>query len=300
MQNLPDTVRVETGRGGLRRVMIGTPQAEAEIYLHGAHVARFQPREQKPVLFMSEKSWFESGKPIRGGVPLCFPWFGPRQDGRPGPGHGFARLLEWELATATQTNDGEVEIGFRLVSNEATRREWNGDFEMNYQVRIGAALGMELRVRNASRQPMRIEEALHTYLAVSDVRKVHVEGLAGTTYMDTVGTPCMETEGAAPICIAAETDRIYMNTRATCVIHDPDWKRRLMVEKTGSDATVVWNPWIAKAKAMPDFGDDEWPFMLCIETCNVREHPVTLAPGQSHSMGAVIRAENVRTANPAE
>ena len=162
---------------------------------------------------------------------------------------------------------------------------------MNYRVRVGAALGLELRVRNTSSQPIRIEEALHTYLAVSDVRQVSIEGLAGTTYSDRVGTPHTETEGAAPIRITAETDRIYMNTRSTCVVHDPGWQRRLVVEKTGSETTVVWNPWIAKAKAMPDFGDDEWPAMLCIETCNVREHAVTIAPGQSHAMGAVIRPE---------
>jgi glucose-6-phosphate 1-epimerase len=272
-------------------LVIGTPQADAEIYLQGAHVTQFQPRGQKPVLFMSGKSWFEAGKPFRGGVPVCFPWFGPRQDGRQGPVHGFARLQEWELAGAEQTRDGAVEIIFRFVSNAATRKEWDGEFEVNYRVAVGTALGMELRVRNTSSQPMRFEEALHTYLAVSDVRQVGIEGLAGTTYSDRVGTPHTETEGAAPIRIAAETDRIYLNTRSTCVVHDPGWQRRLVVEKTGSDTTVVWNPWIAKAKAMPDFGDDEWPAMVCIETCNVRDQAVNLAPGQSHAMGAVIRAE---------
>jgi D-hexose-6-phosphate mutarotase len=288
---LPDTVRIEAGRGGLRRVMVGGKLAEAEIYLLGAHVTHFQPRGQKPLLFMSGKSLFEAGKAIRGGVPICFPWFGPRQDGQPGPLHGFARLMEWELTGAEQMSDGTVGLGFRLVSNDATRKEWDGDFEVNYRVRVGAALGMELQVRNTSRQPIRIEEALHTYLAVSDVRQVSIEGLAGATYSDRVGTPHTETEGAAPIRITAETDRLYMNTRATCVVHDPGWKRRLVVEKTGSDTTVLWNPWIAKAKAMPDFGDDEWPAMLCIETCNVRDHAVTIAPGQSHTMGAVVHAE---------
>jgi len=288
---LPETVRVELGRGGLRRLMIDTPLAEAEIYLHGAHVTHFQPRGQKPVLFMSAKSWFEAGKPIRGGVPICFPWFGPRQDGRQGPAHGFARLVQWELAGAETASDGTVEINLRFVSNAATRERWDGEFELNYQVRVGAALGLELRVRNASSRPIRIEEALHTYLAVSDVRQVSIEGLANTTYSDRVGTPHTEVEGTAPIRITAETDRIYLKTRSTCVVHDPGWERRLVVEKTGSDATVVWNPWIAKAKAMPDFGDDEWPAMLCIETCNVKEHAVTIASGQSHTMGAVIRSE---------
>jgi D-hexose-6-phosphate mutarotase len=136
---------------------------------------------------------------------------------------------------------------------------------------------------------VRFEQALHTYLAVSDVRQVGIAGLAGASYSDRVGTPHTETEGDAPIRIQAETDRIYLNTQATCIVDDPVWQRRLIVEKTGSNTTVVWNPWIAKAKAMPDFGDDEWPAMLCIETCNVREHAVALAPGQSHTMSATVR-----------
>jgi glucose-6-phosphate 1-epimerase len=290
MQKLPDSVRMEEGQGGLRRLMIQTAQAEAEIYLHGAHVTQFQPKGQKPVLFMSAKSMFEPGKPIRGGVPICFPWFGARQGGQPGSAHGFARVVEWELVTAEQTSDG-VEIHLRLVSSDATRALWPGEFVADYRVRIGAALGLELQVRNTGSQPLRIEEALHTYLAVSDARQLSIEGLAGVSYFTAVDTPRTETEGAAPIRITAETDRVYLNTQSTCVAHDPGWQRRLVVKKTGSNATVVWNPWIAKAKAMPDFGDDEWPFMLCIETCNVRENAVTIAPGQTHAMGAVLCVE---------
>ncbi len=282
---------MEEGQGGLRRLAIRTPQADAEIYLHGAHVTHFQPRGQKPVLFMSGKSWFEPGKPIRGGVPICFPWFGARQDGQPGPAHGFARLMEWELVSAEQASDGIVEVRLRLVSSDATRALWPGEFEVEYRVRISTTLGLELRVKNTGNQPLRIEEALHTYLAVGDARQVSIEGLAGASYFTAVGTPRTETEGAAPIPIIAETDRVYLGTQATCVAHDPAWQRRLVVEKTGSNATVVWNPWIAKAKAMPDFGDDEWPSMLCIETCNVRQNAVTIAPGQSQAMGAIVRAD---------
>jgi glucose-6-phosphate 1-epimerase len=291
MPPLPNTVRMDAGRGGLQRVLVETALAEAEIYLHGAHVTHFQPRGEKPVLFMSEKSTFESGKPIRGGVPICFPWFGARQDGGTGPAHGFARLTEWELVSAGEKKDGEVALGFRFVSSAATRELWNGDFELTYAVVIGKSLTLGLWVRNTSDQEMRIEEALHTYLAVSDVKKVSIEGLAGVTYSDRVGTPHTETEGSKPIRITAETDRIYLNTKSTCVVDDPGWGRRLLVEKAGSKTTVVWNPWIAKAKALPDFGDEEWPSMLCIETCNVREFGVTLAPGESHTMGAVIRVE---------
>lgn len=290
MQKLPDSVRMEKGQGGLQRLVIHTMQADAEIYLHGAHVTQFKPQGNEPVLFMSGESLFEPGKPIRGGVPICFPWFGARQDGQPGSPHGFARLVKWELVFAEQTSD-VVEIHLRLVSSDATRALWTGEFEADYRVRIGTTLGLELQVRNTGSQPLRIEEALHTYLAVSDVKQVSIEGLAGVSYFTAVGTPRTETEFAAPIRITAETDRVYLNTQSTCVAHDPGWQRQLVVEKNGSNATVVWNPWIAKAKAMPDFGDDEWPVMLCIETCNVRENAVTIAPGQSHTMGANIRLE---------
>ena len=182
---LPESIRLETGQGGLKRLVIKTSQADAEIYLHGAHVTQFQPRDQKPVLFMSGKSWFEPGKPIRGGVPVCFPWFGAGKDGR--PAHGFARLSEWDVTGAEQASDGAVEINFQFLSDAATRKDWDGDFEVTFRVRIGTALGMELRVRNTSSQSMQIEEALHTYMAVSDVRQVGIAGLAGTTYSDRVG-----------------------------------------------------------------------------------------------------------------
>ncbi len=172
MQKLPDSVRLEEGQGKLRRLTIQSAQADAEIYLHGAHVTHFQPRGQKPVLFMSSKSWFEPGKPIRGGVPICFPWFGARQDGQPGPAHGFARLMEWELVSAEAASDGIVEIHLRLVSSEATRAIWDGEFEVEYRVRIGSTLGLELHMKNTGGEPLRIEEALHTYLAVSDVKQV--------------------------------------------------------------------------------------------------------------------------------
>jgi glucose-6-phosphate 1-epimerase len=288
---LPGTVRIEAGQDGLRRMVVKTPLAEADVYLHGAHVTHFQPRGQKPVLFMSEKSSFEPGKPIRGGIPICFPWFGARQDGREGPAHGFARLQEWELIGVKDAANGVTDVTLRLASGAITHAMWDGDFEAHYTVRVGETLGLELSVRNTSPQPMHFEEALHSYLSVSDVKQVGIEGLAGVTYSDRVGTPHTEKEGAAPIRITAETDRIYMNTQSACIVHDPGWKRKLVVEKSGSDSTVVWNPWIAKAKAMPDFGDDEWLSMLCIETCNVREQAITLPPGQSQVMSAIIRAE---------
>ena len=286
---LPSCMQCVSGRGGLPYLRIETPAASAGIHLHGAHVTHFQPAGQRPLLFLSGASSFEAGKPIRGGVPICFPWFGPRQDGGPGPMHGFARIAAWTLAEAHDNGAAGVELVFVLPVREAGEAFWPHAPEVRYRVTIGRDLRMSLEVRNTTTGSVRYEAALHTYLAVSDVRNIAIAGLSGANCLDRIGPLPAYTEGPDPIRIVAETDRIYTGTRATCIVDDPGWARKLVVEKSGSEDTVVWNPWIAKAKAMPDFGDDEWPGMLCIETCNVRDHAVSLAPGASHAMTATIR-----------
>ncbi|MBM3859996.1 MAG: D-hexose-6-phosphate mutarotase [Verrucomicrobia bacterium] len=257
-------------------IIIQTSEAEANIYQHGAHIAHFQPSGHKPVLFMSAKSWFEPDKPIRGGVPICFPWFGPGRDpaAPKTPMHGLARLRKWVIERTTANS-----MLFSLALPP---------FEAKFNVEIGPALKMAFEVRNTGAQPEQFEAALHTYLAVGDIREVTVTGLENTEYLDNLAGLARKREGSEPIRFTGETDRVYLDTRATCVVHDPVLKRKLIVEKKGSDATVVWNPWIAKAKAMPDFGDDEWPYMLCIETANCKQHAVTLAPGTTHKMAAVV------------
>jgi glucose-6-phosphate 1-epimerase len=162
---------------------------------------------------------------------------------------------------------------------------------LQYRVTVGSALKLALDVRNTSVRAITFEEALHTYLVVSDVRQVSVAGLGRTQFLDKTDGARRKTQGSEPIRITGETDRVYLNTQATCVVDDPAGDRRLVVDKRGSDVTVLWNPWIAKAHAMPDFGDDEWPQMLCIESCNVAEHAVTLPPGCRHEMRATIRSE---------
>lgn len=297
---IPDVLRFETGPNGLIRAVVVTPQAKAQIYLHGAHVTHFQPRGERPVLFMSGHSRFEPGKPIRGGVPVVFPWFGPRAGDPSAPMHGFARQAEWRMESATQAADGSVTLGLRLDVAGATHPAWPYAYELRYRITVGGTLEMVLEMRNASGQAAAYEEALHTYLAVSDVRQVSIVGLAGTEYLDKTDGMRRKTQGADPLRITGETDRVYLNTQAICVVDDPAGGRRLIVEKRGSDGTVVWNPWDAKAQAMPDFGDDEWPLMLCIETCNAADHAVTLPPGHHHEMRAAIRSEPRETKKPSD
>jgi glucose-6-phosphate 1-epimerase len=287
---MPGAVRFEAGPGGLTRVVVDTPQAEAHVYLHGAHVTHYQPRGDRPVLFMSQRSRFEPGVPIRGGVPIVFPWFGPKAGEPSAPLHGIARLAEWGVESASRGADGSVTLVLGLEVGDATHSSWPHACSLRYRVVIREALDLTLEVRNRSDAAVIFEEALHTYLAVADVRQISVTGLAGSRYIDKTEGMKRKVQESALIQITGETDRVYLGTKATCVIDDPGTDRRLVVEKSGSEATVVWNPWVAKARAMPDLGDDEWPEMLCIESGNVAEHAVTLGPGQHHAMQVSIQS----------
>ncbi len=256
--------------------------------MHGAHVTAWQPATAAPVLWVSRDSQFDAARPIRGGVPVCFPWFAAHATDASAPMHGFARVRPWTLTDAVDRG-GEVQLTFRLDDDELSRGSaWPHRFVATYRVTFGERLGLSLDVGNTGEGPIRFEAALHTYFAVRDVHAVSVTGLAGTEYLDKVDRLARKREGDAPIRIAGETDRIYLQTEATCTIHDPGLGRRIEVAKTGSRSTVLWNPWIDKARAMPDFGDDQWPEMLCIETANVGESAVDLEPGSHHTMTAVI------------
>ena len=285
---IPGLARFEPGAGGLTRLAISTPLAEAHIYLHGGHVTHYQPAGSAPVLFVSARSFFENGKPIRGGVPVCFPWFANRAGHPESPAHGFARTREWEFESLSVDGDQTVLAVLRLSADAATRAHWPHDFVLRHHIAIGAQLGMMLEVENVSREPFQFEEALHTYFAVDDVREVSVTGLENAGYLDKTDAFRPKTQVPEPLRFTGETDRTFENTRATCVLHDPRADRRITVGKTGSATTVVWNPWITKAAAMPDFGADEWPRMACIETANAGANAITLAPGQRHAMRAVI------------
>ncbi|MCE9612565.1 MAG: D-hexose-6-phosphate mutarotase [Chthoniobacter sp.] len=286
--DIPDIARFEPGLGGLTRLVVATALAEAHVYLHGGHVTHFQPAGWAPVLFVSEWSFFAKGKPIRGGVPVCFPWFANRA-GRPeSPAHGFARTMEWEVESLAVDGDQTVLVVLRLGASEATRAHWPHEFVLRHHIVIGSRLVMMLEVENVSGEPFQFEEALHTYFAVSNAREFSITGLENAPYLDKADGFRPKVQGPEPLRFTAETDRTFENTRSTCVLDDPGAERRIIVEKSGSATTVVWNPWIEKAAAMKDFGDDEWMRMACIETANAGANAITLRAGEKHAMRAVI------------
>jgi glucose-6-phosphate 1-epimerase len=289
---IPNVLRFESGPGGLVRAVISTPAAEAGLYLQGAHLTGWTPRGQKPVLFLSSKSMFVPGKAIRGGVPIIFPWFGARADGLPGPAHGFARITEWTIEATELRDDGRVRITLTLSPTQATRALFSGNFQLRYRVTVGLELELELEVRNDGSESLTYEDALHAYFAIGDIHPASVSGLAGTVYIDKTDGFKRKTLDSELLRVAKETDQVHLGTTAACVLHDPVWNRRIIIEKTGSASTVVWNPWVEKTKGMPDMAPDDWTNMLCIETANAADDAVHLPPGASHKLSATVRVSD--------
>jgi glucose-6-phosphate 1-epimerase len=300
MENLEDLqrrygvsglVKFEEGRGGLPKIAVNSGLGSAEIYLYGAHVTGFQPHGAAPVLFLSRRSVFDGRKPIRGGIPLVFPWFGPRADAPDLPLHGFARTRTWDVESCDARTNGSVRVVLTTSSDEGTMAQWPHAFMIRFIVVASSVLDLTLEVRNLSREPLEFEEALHTYLAVGDVRRISVEGLGGAEYIDRTDGEKRKKQGDGVIRIAGETDRLYYSSAARVTVRDPELNRSIFVEKSRSDATVVWNPWNEKASAMGDLGGDQWQTMVCVETANARDCKVQLPVGGIHRMGARIGVE---------
>ena len=293
---LPPSVRLKGGRGGLPVLLVDGPAARAQIYLHGATVASWTPAGRAPVLWVSSASRFTREAAIRGGVPICFPWFGAQAGHPQSPSHGFARLSDWSLLEAV--DDGQdVTVRLRLTDQDATGASaWPHRFEAVYTVVVGSRLSLALQVTNRGDEVLTFEEALHTYLDVGDIRATEVTGLEGSRFYDCLAGPEPVPGEVDPVRFACATDRIYLPTTASTAVRDGQAGRSVLISKEGSDSTVVWNPWVEGAAAMKDFGDDEWKHMVCVEVCNIRDAAVRLAPGSSHTMVAIFELSAVAAA----
>lgn len=279
------------GPGGLIFADIANGQGTARLCLQGAHVVSYKPSDQaEPVVWVSESARFAPGKSIRGGVPICWPWFGPHATDPAFPGHGFARTVMWEVVSASRMPGGATGISLALVSNDLTRKQWSHDTRVELTVTVGRSLHLSLATVNNESGPVKLGEAFHTYFRIGDIEHVQIAGLGNTGYLDKVGEHCRRTQEGA-IRFNGETDRVYVDTEASCSIVDSQLKRRIVIRKTGSRSTVVWTPWAEKADSMGDFGTDGWRRMVCIETANALENCVTLEPGATHRMTAEYSAE---------
>lgn len=283
---IPGLARCTAGQGNLPKIEITTPSSSAEIYLHGAQVTSWRPAGAEDVIFLSQHSQWADGRAIRGGIPICFPWFGAKADNPQAPSHGFARTKSWRIVSFALQGD-TVAAELETESGEDTRQWWPHDFHLLHRVTVGKNLTLELVMTNTGATPLRFEEALHAYYRVGDARSIRVEGLDGAAYLDKTDGYREKTQ-QGDVFLSKATDNAYIQTEKALDLIDPALERRIHIEKQHSGATIVWNPWEQGAKAFADFGDEEWKTMACIEAANILGSAIELAPGKQHVMTAKI------------
>lgn len=271
--------------------------AELLVSEQGAQILRYQPANGRPLIWLSDDAAYTTGQSVRGGVPVCWPWFGDLQRNpdavratytRPenAPAHGLVRNLDWQLIGLNTEEDG-VTLSFAFDTAAQPIAEWPFAAELQLDIHLGERLKLTLTTRNLGDTELPISQALHSYFAVSDIRQVKVEGLDACRYIDTLdGWKKVRQKGA--VTFNGETDRIYLDTPAQLSIVDPLWKRRILMRSEGSGSAVVWNPWVAKAKRLSQFADDAWQGMLCIEHANVLDDALILAPEAEYTLDVTL------------
>ncbi|MFN2308864.1 MAG: D-hexose-6-phosphate mutarotase [Gammaproteobacteria bacterium] len=280
---IPEQLHFQEAPGGLIVAEVDNAHATASIALQGAHLMTWAPKGVRPVIWLSKAAKLAPGKSIRGGVPICWPWFGPHASEPGFPGHGFARTVPWDLVETQKLGNGATRLVLQLVPSDATRAQWPYPSEVEIHLVIGPTLEIDLVTRNTGEAAITIGDALHTYFEVGDVRQVKVHGLDGCPYIDKVDGAARKRQDG-PVTVAGEVDRIYLESTADCVIEDPVLQRRIRIRKKGSASSVVWNPWIDKATKMGDLGEDGYLNMLCVESANADADVVVIPPGAEHHL----------------
>jgi glucose-6-phosphate 1-epimerase len=283
---IPGVARIGEGNGGLPRIQITGAQAEGEMYLHGAQVTSWKPAGSDEVLFLSTKSRWQEGQAIRGGIPICFPWFRGKADNPKAPAHGVVRTRSWKLESVVEDVRGVV-VTMSIESDEQTRRWWPADFRLVHRVVFGSELTLELICTNTGKTNLRFEEALHTYNRVADVGNVRLQGLDAVHFLDNTDSNTEKVQ-RGDVRIASATDNAFVGTQNDIDLIDPELRRHIRLQKANSLTTVVWNPWREGAARLSDLGDGEWTQFLCVEASNILGESVSLAPGEEHKMAAVL------------
>jgi glucose-6-phosphate 1-epimerase len=285
---IPGIAQVVVGNGGLPKILIKTQAASAEIYLHGAQVTSWIPLGFDEVIFVSESSHWQSGRAIRGGIPICFPWFRAKSDDSKAPAHGVVRTKEWRLDSITADSQGTVAVVCSTGSDDDSRRFWPHEFDLVHRITVAKTLQLELIVTNRGTAPFPFEEALHTYFRVGQVQSVHVHGLDGVSYLDNTDAN-RERIQSGDVVLTKTTDNAYLNAWGAVKVVDPVLHRTLETAKRNSATTIVWNPWQQGAASLADLGNDEWSQMICLEASNILRSAVSLTPGAEHSMVSTLR-----------
>jgi len=278
------SLQFKVGEGNIPVVEIKNNQAAAVISLQGAHILSWVPTGNDEVIWVSADATFSMGKSVRGGIPICWPWFGAHESDSSFPAHGFARTVLWDVIDTKVLSADETEITFRLVTHELDNKlklMWPQATIAEYKISIGKKLTMELTTFNKSDKSMIVGQALHTYFNIDDINNTKVNGLEGKTYLDkTDGFNSKIQDG--PISVDSEVDRVYLDTKDDITIDDEI--RKIIIKKQGSHSTVVWNPWKDVAEKMGDLGEEGYQKMLCVESANAADDIVNIKPGENYSL----------------
>jgi glucose-6-phosphate 1-epimerase len=277
---------------GFTYIEINNAKAHATISTYSGQVLSYRPKTQKDdLLFVSDKAYYESGKAIKGGIPVCWPWFGADPDDLGRPAHGFVRNRQWEVSASESLADGSTKVVLGLVDSEETRKIWPHPFKLNIEITVGDSLSVALVTHNNGDENVTISQALHTYFYVGDIGKVSVLGLDGVEYLDKVDDFDEKTQ-SGPVTINGEVDRIYKGVSGELVIEDESLGRKIRIASTGCSTAVVWNPWSEIAASMGDLDDDDYRKMICVETANAGPETVEVAAGNSYRLEAVYTIES--------
>ncbi|WP_310441207.1 D-hexose-6-phosphate mutarotase [Sulfurimonas sp.] len=268
---------------GFVYIEIKNSSAEAKIALQGAHIFHYKREGKEPILWLSEVSDFEVGKAIRGGVPVCWPWFGFNEN-KTLPQHGFARTALWKFVGGDEVDEKTTSITLRLTHSDETLKMWCYKFELELKITISDRLSMELKTTNLDRESFTITQALHTYFAVSHISDVAIKGLDKKPYLDALTWKNEVQKG--DISFNQEVDRVYQEVDGEILLIDKN--RTVHLKNEGSSSVVVWNPWIEKCSRMSAMKPTAYESMLCIESANAFDDFKVIKPNESHTLRAAV------------
>lgn len=277
MQN---NITIKTHKNGLKYLDIKTPQCKAKIFLHGAQITSFIPNDRPDLLWVSEENTYQPGTSIRGGIPICWPWFGPHQDSKK-PQHGYARNQLWELNSISY--DADTLCITMYLPN--TKKLLNQDLNLEIIFKLSTELQIELINRNNSDETIQVTQALHSYFPVSDIKKVKINGLKGAEYFEFGKGPTSDHEDF--VQINNETDRSYQKVNEQQTILDES--REIIISRINSKSVVLWNPWIEKSKSLSNFSSIDYKKMICLEAANILDDKIILEPNQTHKLILTIK-----------
>lgn len=267
--------------------------SRAIVAIQGAQVLSWHKTgDPVDILWLSPAARLGTGKVVRGGIPVCWPWFGPHPSDASKPAHGIVRANPWRV-TGSAASSKYARLVLAYETEGSASDVWPFRAKAEIEITAGETLGIALTTDNAGRVPLTITEALHTYLRVGDISAVHVSGLADRHYVDQLNGGARRRQDGQPITFSGETDRVYLDTPDEVTVRDAALAREISIAKTGSLSTVVWNPWIDKGNRLGDLGDDGYKQMLCIETANAFENAVTVEPRARHRMTAEISVRSL-------